>query len=92
MYKFSRKFDLYIRVVLTSSVSKPTESYFKVVRILSHLTSENRSSRAFSLACRRLHIFALDSDWSIALFRSVVIGQSNYIGFEIATLLKTANP
>ena len=38
---------------------------------------QNRS-HAFSRAWRRLHVFASNSDWFIALFTSVVIGQSNY--------------
>ena len=28
-----------------------------------------------------LHVFASNSDWSIALFTFVVIGRSNYFGF-----------
>ena len=38
-------------------------------------------SQAFSRAWRRLHELALNSDWFIALFASVVIGKSNYFGF-----------
>lgn len=34
----------------------------------------------------RFHVFALNSAWFIALFKSVVIGQSNYIGFGFTTL------
>ena len=49
-------------------------------------------SHAFSRAQRRLHVFALNSDWFIALFAPVVIGQSNhYFGFGVYdTRLKTA--
>ena len=43
-------------------------------------------SHVFSRAWRRLHVFALNSDWFIALFASVVIGQSNYFGFGFTTL------
>ena len=43
-------------------------------------------SHAFTRVWRRLHIFALISDWFIALFASVVIGQSNYFGFGLTTL------
>ena len=43
-------------------------------------------SDAFSRAWRRLHVFASNSDWSIALFTCVVIGRSNYIGFGFTTL------
>ena len=43
-------------------------------------------SHAFSLTWHRLHIFASISDWFIALFASVVIGQSNYFGFGFTTL------
>ena len=43
-------------------------------------------SHAFSRASRRLHIFDSISDWFIALFASVVIGQSNYFGFGFTTL------
>ena len=39
----------------------------------------------FSRAWHRLHVFALDSDWFIALFASVVIGQNNYFGFGFTT-------
>ena len=38
-------------------------------------------SHAFSRAWRRLHAFASNSDWFIAFFTCVVIGQSNYFGF-----------
>ena len=38
-------------------------------------------SHAFSRAWRLSHVFALNSDWFIALFASVMIGQSNYLGF-----------
>ena len=41
---------------------------------------------AFSCALRRLHVIALNSDWLIALFRSVVIGWSNCFGFGFTTL------
>ena len=48
---------------------------------------------AFSRAWRRLHVFASSSDWFIVLFRSVVIGQSNYFGLvlRLHTELKTSN-
>ena len=35
----------------------------------------------FSRAWRRLHLFALNSDWFIALFACIVIGQSNSLRF-----------
>ena len=38
-------------------------------------------SHASSRALHRLHAFALDSDWSIVLFTSVVIGQSKLLWF-----------
>ena len=41
-------------------------------------------------AWRRLHVFACPSDWFIALFVCVVIGQSNCFCFAITTLKKTA--
>ena len=48
-------------------------------------------SHVFSRAWRRLHVFALNSDWFTALFASVVIGQSNCFGFGFYdTQLKTA--
>ena len=34
-------------------------------------------SHAFSRAWRRLHVFVSNFDWFIALFKSVVIGQTN---------------
>ena len=40
----------------------------------------------FSRAWCRLHAFASNSDWFIALFMCVVIGQSNYFGFGFTTL------
>ena len=43
-------------------------------------------SHAFSRAWRKLHAFVSNSDWSIALFTSVVIGQSNYFRFGFTTL------
>ena len=42
--------------------------------------------RAFSYAWRWLHVFATSADWLIAVFESVVIGQSNYFGFGFTTL------
>ena len=45
-------------------------------------TKTNRPrSHEFSRAWRLLHVFALNSDWFIALFAPVVIGQGNYFGF-----------
>ena len=41
---------------------------------------------AFSRAWRRLHAFALSSDWFIGLSASLVIGQSDYFGFGFTTL------
>ena len=35
-------------------------------------------SHAFSRAWRRLRVFASSSDWFVALFESLVIGQSKY--------------
>ena len=43
----------------------------------------NRDLNAFSRACRRLHVFTLNSDWFIALFAFVVIGQSFLCGFVL---------
>ena len=40
----------------------------------------------FSRAWRRLHVFASNSDWFIAPFTSVEIGQNNYFGFGFTTL------
>ena len=40
----------------------------------------------FSCAWRRLNVFALNSDWFIALLAPVVIGQSNCFGFGFTTL------
>ena len=45
-------------------------------------------SHAFSRAWRYLHAFASSSDWFIALFTSVVIGQSNCLGLRFTTLNK----
>ena len=38
-------------------------------------------SHVFTRAWRRLHVFASNSDWFIALFTCALIGQSNYFGF-----------
>ena len=43
-------------------------------------------TRVFSRALRRSHVIALNSDWFIALFASVVIGQSNCFGFGFTVL------
>ena len=40
-------------------------------------------SHAFSRAWRRLHEFASDPDWFIALFTSAVLGQRNYFGLVL---------
>ena len=45
----------------------------------------------FSRAWHRLHVFASSSDWLIALFASVVIGQSDYFGFSLLTLENSSN-
>ena len=51
------------------------------------LTKTNRGLLArVSRAWRQLHVFASSFDWFIALFISVVIGQSNYFGFGFTTL------
>ena len=49
-------------------------------------------SQTFSRAWRRLHVFALISDWFTGLSASVVIGQSNYFGFGLMTLKKKRSP
>ena len=50
-------------------------------------TKPNRDlPTAFSRAWRRLHVFALISDWFIALFACAVIGHSNCLGFGSTTL------
>ena len=41
----------------------------------------------FSRALRKLQVIARNSDWSIALFASVVIGRSNYFGIGFATVI-----
>ena len=41
---------------------------------------------AFSNAWRRLHVFALSSDWFIGKFEFAVIGQGNYFGFGFKTI------
>ena len=43
-------------------------------------------SQAFSRAWRQLHVFASSCDWLIALFASVVIGQSDYCGLGFTAL------
>ena len=40
----------------------------------------------FSRAWRQFYVFALNSDWFIALFAPVLIGPSNYFGFGFTTL------
>ena len=56
-------------------------------RLIRSKTKTNRDLPArVSHAWRRLHVFALSSDWFIGLFTTVVIGQSNYFGFGFATL------
>ena len=40
-------------------------------------------SQAFSRAWQLLNVFASNSDWLIGLSVSVVIGQSDYVGFGI---------
>ena len=44
----------------------------------------------FSRAWRPLHVFALNSDWFIALFTCVVVSHSNNFGLVYDTELKTA--
>ena len=47
--------------------------------------SRNGPQHAFSCAWR-LHLFASNCDWFIALFTSVIIGQSSSFGFDSKTL------
>ena len=64
---------LAIRVPLSQPIGKQTKT--------------NRALlAAFSRAWRRLPEFASTSDWFIALFPSVVIGQSNHFDFHSTTL------
>ena len=46
-------------------------------------------SHAFSRAWHQLQIFASHSDWLIALFTSVMIGQSNFFAFGSTTTFVT---
>ena len=45
------------------------------------------SSRTFSRALCRLHVFASSFDWFTGLPVSFVIGQSDYFGFGFTTLI-----
>ena len=49
------------------------------------INSKTKTNRAFLARVfpRRLHVFASISDWLIAFFVSVVIGHSNYFGFDL---------
>ena len=51
------------------------------------LDKTDNGSLAISRAWRRLHAFALNSDWSIALFTFFLIGRSNYFGLGFTTLI-----
>ena len=44
-------------------------------------------ARVFPRLASVVHVFALNSDWFVALFVSVVIGQSIYFGFGFKTAL-----
>ena len=53
-------------------------------KVYAIMTYRHTFSRAF--LCR-LHITASYSDWPVALFASLVIGQSIYFGFGFTTLI-----
>ena len=44
-------------------------------------------TRDFSRPLSKLHVTAMNSDWFIALFVPVVIGQSNYFGIGFSTVI-----
>ena len=44
-------------------------------------------SRTFSRALHQLHVFALSFDWFTGLSVSFVIGQSDYFGFGLMTVI-----
>ena len=44
-------------------------------------------TRDFSRASSELQVIARNSDWFIALFVPVVIGQSDYFGFGFSTVI-----
>ena len=44
-------------------------------------------SRDFSRASREFQVIARNSDWFMALFVPVVIGQSDYFGFSFSTVI-----
>ena len=58
-------------------LSQPTRSKTK---------TNASSTRVFSRAWRRLHVITSNSDWFTELSASVVIGQSNCLGFGFTTL------
>ena len=69
--RFCQSNFTFVLVLLYYSLSWPMESQTKANRAF--------CSHAFSCALRRLHVFPLSSDWSIAPFRSAVIGQNDYL-------------
>lgn len=61
---------------------------FALSRAMRSKAKTNHVLQAFSRAWHRLHVFALNSDWFIALFAPFVIGQSNYFSFCFTKLIK----
>ena len=72
-----RYYTLYDCLRNLAPIYQPVRSKTKTKRVLPH---------AFSRAWCRLHVFALSSDWFIALFASLVIGQSDNFGFGFEIL------
>ena len=80
--------------------------YSKFAPLSQSMRSKMKTNHAFSRAWNQLFVFPSSSDWFIALFMSVLVGQSNYctipsienysniqayIYFRISRLLQTGN-
>ena len=74
MFAF-RSASLALRLVSkTPTLSQPIKCKTKI-----NLTY---SQYVFPRLTQIIHVFSSNPDWLIALFASVVIGQSNYFGFD----------
>ena len=76
---------LLLRAVLNRVESSFTFALAKLVPFFQPLLSKTKTNRVLlaqvSGTCRQLRVFALSSNWFIALFTFVVIGQRYYFGF-----------
>ena len=72
---------------MVASLSDWLKNLALVLQPMRSKTNRTLHTRDFSRALSKLYVTAMNSDWFIALFAPVVIGQSNNFGIGSSTII-----